>query len=97
MYFAMRERKQKTSYKLICLVPELEKVIGVHVIGLSSDETLQGFSMAVKRGATKAQFDETALFIQLLPKNFSLSDEDSVIHYMLINIIRLFSFNFPNE
>ena len=59
MYFAMSKRKQKTSYKLICLVPEQEKVIGLHLIGLSSDEILQGFSVAVKMGATKAQFDET--------------------------------------
>ena len=59
MYFAMSERQQKTSYKLICLVPEQEKFIGLHLIGLSSDEIFQGFSVAVKTGANKAQFDET--------------------------------------
>ena len=55
----MSGRKQKTSYRLIYLVPEKEKVIGLHLIGFSSDEILQGFSVAVKMGATKAQFDET--------------------------------------
>ena len=43
----------------MCLVPEQEEVIGLHLIGLSSDEILQGLSVAVKMGATKAQFDET--------------------------------------
>lgn len=29
------------------------------MVGLAVDEMLQGFSVAVKMGATKAQFDET--------------------------------------
>ena len=58
MYFAMSDRKQKTSCKLMSLVSE-QKVIGLHLIGLSSDQILQGFSLAVKMGATEAQFDET--------------------------------------
>ena len=55
----MCEKKQKTTHKLVCLVPEQERVIGLHLIGLASDEILQGFSVAVKMGATKAQFDDT--------------------------------------
>lgn len=32
-------------------------MIGVHSIGMGSDELLQGFAVAVKMGATKADFD----------------------------------------
>ena len=34
-----------------------ERVIGVHLLGLGVDEMLQGIGIAVKMGATKAQFD----------------------------------------
>ena len=33
------------------------QVIGLHVIGLGCDEMLQGFGVAIKMGATKADFD----------------------------------------
>lgn len=48
--------KPLSKYKLICLGPE-ERVIGLHAIGLGSDEMLQGFGVAMKMGATKADFD----------------------------------------
>ncbi|EJD53022.1 glutathione-disulfide reductase [Auricularia subglabra TFB-10046 SS5] len=59
MYFAMlpEEHKEPTMYKLICAGPE-EKVVGLHIIGLGSDEITQGFGVAIKMGATKADFDE---------------------------------------
>lgn len=50
------EHKEPTVYKLICVGPE-EKVVGVHIIGQSSDEVMQGFAVAVKMGATKADLD----------------------------------------
>lgn len=50
------DSKPKTAMKLICLGEE-EKVVGLHIIGLGSDEMLQGFGVAVKMGATKADFD----------------------------------------
>lgn len=56
MWNAMLEHKEPTAYKLICTGPE-EKVIGMHIIGRGSDEILQGFSVAIKMGATKADFD----------------------------------------
>lgn len=58
MSFAMldEEHKQPTAYKLIT-VGEEEKVVGLHIIGEGSDEMLQGFGVAVKMGATKADFD----------------------------------------
>ncbi|CAO3688834.1 unnamed protein product [Umbelopsis ramanniana] len=56
MWNAMLEHKEPTAYKLVCSGPE-EKVVGMHIIGRGSDEILQGFSVAIKMGATKADFD----------------------------------------
>ncbi|KAJ6258429.1 hypothetical protein Dda_6469 [Drechslerella dactyloides] len=56
MYYAMLENKGPTSYKLICVGPE-ERVVGLHILGLGSAEMLQGFGVAIKMGATKADFD----------------------------------------
>ncbi|QPH09793.1 GTP-binding protein gtr1 [Epichloe festucae Fl1] len=58
MYYAMMEPEQKgpTNYKLIVTGPE-EKVVGLHIMGLGSGEMLQGFGVAIKMGATKADFD----------------------------------------
>jgi len=33
-------------------------VVGLHLIGDAVDEMLQGFSVAIKMGATKADFDQ---------------------------------------
>ena len=52
------EIKPKTAMKLVCLLPE-EKVVGLHVIGMGADEMLQGFAVAMKMGATKADFDSS--------------------------------------
>lgn len=35
------------------------QVIGIHMQGIGCDEMLQGFAVAVKMGATKADFDNT--------------------------------------
>ncbi|KAJ9138692.1 Glutathione reductase [Pleurostoma richardsiae] len=58
MYYAMMEQEEKgpTKYKLVTVGPE-EKVVGLHILGLGSGEMLQGFGVAVKMGATKADFD----------------------------------------
>jgi len=48
----------RTAMKLVCAGSD-EKVVGIHIIGDSSDEMLQGFAVAVKMGATKADFDST--------------------------------------
>lgn len=56
MYFAMLEHKEPTAYKLVCAGAD-EKVVGVHILGRGSDEILQGFGVAVRMGATKANFD----------------------------------------
>ena len=58
MYYAMMDPEQKgpTNYKLITHGPE-EKVVGLHIMGQGSGEMLQGFGVAIKMGATKADFD----------------------------------------
>lgn len=56
MYFSVTKKKETTAMKLVCLLPT-EKVIGVHIIGKGADEMLQGFGVAVRMGATKADFD----------------------------------------
>ncbi|KAF1304647.1 glutathione-disulfide reductase [Candidatus Enterococcus willemsii] len=58
MYFALNDYRQKCEMKLICLGKE-EKIIGLHGIGIGVDEMLQGFAVAIKMGATKADFDDT--------------------------------------
>ncbi|KGJ88142.1 glutathione-disulfide reductase [Thalassotalea sp. ND16A] len=58
MYTAVTQQRQPCRMKLICQGSN-EKVIGMHCIGLGSDEMLQGFAVAVKMGATKADFDNT--------------------------------------
>ncbi|KAG7344558.1 glutathione-disulfide reductase [Nitzschia inconspicua] len=50
------DEKPKTAMKLICAGEE-ELVVGLHVIGMGADEMLQGFGIALKMGATKADFD----------------------------------------
>lgn len=48
--------KNPTEMKIICAGPS-EKVVGLHILGLGVGEMLQGFGVAVKMGATKADFD----------------------------------------
>ncbi|MBC3766588.1 glutathione-disulfide reductase [Neptunicella marina] len=56
MYTAVTQHRQATKMKLICAGEE-QKVVGLHGIGLGMDEILQGFAVAMKMGATKADFD----------------------------------------
>ncbi|XP_053156325.1 glutathione reductase, mitochondrial [Hemicordylus capensis] len=58
LYHSVTTRKTKCLMKLVCAT-EQEKVVGLHMQGLGCDEMLQGFAVAVKMGATKADFDQT--------------------------------------
>ena len=58
MLQALSDGTQRSLFKLVC-VGEEERVVGVHLLGDAADEILQGFALAVKMGATKAQFDDT--------------------------------------
>ena len=58
MYYALGDRKQQSVMKLITTGSD-EKIIGCHVIGEGADEMMQGFAVAIRLGATKADFDDT--------------------------------------
>ncbi len=58
MYFALAEKRQRSVMKLITAGDE-ERIVGCHVIGDGADEMLQGFAVAIRMGATKADFDDT--------------------------------------
>ncbi|WP_345878339.1 glutathione-disulfide reductase [Shewanella algae] len=56
MYTAVTAHRQACKMKLVCAGAD-EKVVGIHGIGFGMDEILQGFGVAIKMGATKADFD----------------------------------------
>jgi glutathione reductase (NADPH) len=58
MYYALGAKKQRSVMKLITAGDD-EKIVGCHVIGDGADEMLQGFAVAIRMGATKADFDDT--------------------------------------
>jgi len=58
MYNSFTPHKTKTAMKMIVTGSD-EKVIGIHMIGLASDEMLQGFAVAMRMGATKKDLDDT--------------------------------------
>ena len=58
MRHALSEHGVTTAMKLVC-AGEQQRVVGIHLIGDNVDEMLQGFAVAVKMGATKADFDGT--------------------------------------
>ena len=58
MYSAVTQHRQPCRMKLVCAGKE-EKVVGLHGIGFGVDEMIQGFAVAIKMGATKADFDNT--------------------------------------
>jgi glutathione reductase (NADPH) len=55
--------KEPTAYKLVVVGPE-EKVVGIHILGMGSDEVMQGFGVAVKMGGE---------FVRLLVRIMDLS------------------------
>ena len=58
MLYALGEHKEPSAMKLVTVGHE-EKIVGCHVIGDGADEMMQGFSVAVRMGATKKDFDDT--------------------------------------
>ena len=58
MYHALTARKTHTDMKLVCAGAE-QRIVGCHIIGAGADEMLQGFAVAIRMGATKADFDDT--------------------------------------
>lgn len=58
MRYALSDYGVATAMKIVC-VGDDERVVGLHLVGDNADEMLQGFAVAVKMGATKADFDNT--------------------------------------
>jgi glutathione reductase (NADPH) len=60
MLYALSDEINKvpTTMKLITLGID-EKVIGCHIIGDGADEMLQGFAVAIRKGVTKQDLDDT--------------------------------------
>lgn len=56
MYASAAWKREQNKFKLVCYGPD-EVVIGLHGIGEGVDEMIQGFGVAMKMKATKAQFD----------------------------------------
>ena len=52
------EKKDRVFMKLV-VDRTSQRVVGAHMIGLDAGEVIQGIAIAVKLGATKAQFDAT--------------------------------------
>ena len=58
MYSAVTSHRQEARFKLVTAGAD-EKVVGLHGFGYGVDEMIQGFAVAIKMGATKADFDAT--------------------------------------
>ncbi|MDJ0648315.1 MAG: glutathione-disulfide reductase [Xenococcaceae cyanobacterium MO_188.B19] len=58
MYYTLPNMQVKTLMKLI-VETENNKVVGAHMVGDYAAEIIQGVAIAVKMGATKADFDAT--------------------------------------
>lgn len=58
MKYTLSGRNEKSVMKLI-VDKDTDKILGAHMMGIDAPEILQGIGIAVKAGATKADFDST--------------------------------------
>jgi glutathione reductase (NADPH) len=58
MYYTLAGKEEKTLMKLI-VDTNTDQVVGAHMVGDGAAEIIQGVAIAVKMGATKANFDAT--------------------------------------
>lgn len=58
MYYVLPDKQEKTLMKLV-VEKATGKVLGAHMVGDHAAEIIQGIAIAVKMGATKADFDAT--------------------------------------
>ena len=54
----MTDKPERTFMKLV-VERKSQRVVGAHMIGADAGEVIQGIAIAIKLGATKAQFDAT--------------------------------------
>jgi len=58
--WVLAERENNACYaKVICNKKDNERILGIHVLGPSTGEVIQGFALALKCGATKEVLDST--------------------------------------
>jgi len=67
--FNSDKAKVKTGLKLVLAGPE-ERVVGLHSIGPCCDEMLQGFAVAVRMGATRADFEASVAIHPTIAEEF---------------------------
>jgi glutathione reductase (NADPH) len=58
MRYTLGDKQERSMIKLI-VDDETDKVLGLHMAGEDAAEITQGFAVAIKMGATKADFDAT--------------------------------------
>merc|ERR1712157_600602 len=63
------EGKVSTGMKLVLRLPE-ETIVGLHCIGPMSDEMMQGFAVAVRMGATRADFEASVAIHPTIGEEF---------------------------
>ncbi len=64
-------RDEKTMMKLV-VERESQRVVGAHMVGADAPEIIQGVAVAVKLGATKADFDRTVAIHPTAAEEFVL-------------------------
>jgi len=70
--WTVSHRPENSCYcKLICLKSQKEKVVGFHYLGPNAGEVTQGFGIALKMGATKADFDNLVGIHPTTAENFT--------------------------
>jgi glutathione reductase (NADPH) len=58
MYYTLPNLESRTLMKLV-VQQVTDRVLGAHMVGNHAAEIIQGVAIAVKMGATKADFDAT--------------------------------------
>jgi len=70
--WTVAHRPENSCYcKLICVKSQNEKVVGFHYLGPNAGEVTQGFGIALKMGATKADFDNLIGIHPTTAENFT--------------------------
>ncbi|XP_060064624.1 thioredoxin reductase 1, cytoplasmic-like [Ylistrum balloti] len=58
--WTVAKREENVCYaKIICHIPDKERVVGFHVCGPTAGEITQGYALGIKLGATKKDLDDT--------------------------------------
>lgn len=71
MKFTLSGRQERTLCKLV-VDKATDRVLGAHMIGPDGPEIIQALAIAVKMGATKAQFDQTVALHPTTAEEFVL-------------------------